>query len=71
MADASWISGLANCGYTSAAIDKLAPVWASRLNPFGLLPTPEDADEFRTVSDARVPDHAPFWIYALWRLPMA
>lgn len=69
VADASWISGLTNCEYTQQQIGELAPVWGHRLNSFGLLATPEDAIAFRQVSDARIPEHAPFWIYALWLLP--
>jgi hypothetical protein len=70
VADASEISGLANCGYTEEEVRDLAPVWANRLNSFGLLTTLEDAVAFRQVCDERVPEHAPFWIYALWRLPV-
>ena len=69
VADAGWISGLADCGYTKEEIDDLGSVWARRLNSFGLLSTLEDAVTFRQVSDQRVPEHAPFWVYALWRLP--
>jgi hypothetical protein len=70
VADAGWISGLSNCGYTDDEIKTLAPVWAPRLNSFGLLASVEDAVAFRQVCDARVTEHAPFWIYALWRLPI-
>ena len=34
VADASWISGLANRGYVSGEIERLARVWPPRLNPF-------------------------------------
>ena len=70
VADAGWISGLSNCGYTADEIHTLAPVWGPRLNSFGLLTNVEDAVAFRQVCDNRVPEHAPFWIYALWRLPV-
>ena len=71
VADASRISGLANCGYTEEEIRDLVPVWADRLNSFGLLTTLEDAVAFRQLCDQRVPEHAPFWIYGLWRLRSA
>lgn len=71
VADAGRISGLADCEYTEEEIRNLSPVWAPRLNESGLLTTLEDAMEFRQVCDKRVPEHAPFWIYALWRLPSA
>lgn len=70
VADVGWISGLANTEYTSEEIRDLAPVWSNRLNSFGLLATLEDAAAFRQVCDARDPGSAPFWIYALWRLPI-
>ena len=69
VATAGWSSGLNSIGYTEEEIRDLAPVWAPRLNSFGLLSTLEDAVAFRQVSDQRVPFHAPFWVYALWRLP--
>jgi hypothetical protein len=70
VADAGRISGLSDCGYTEDEIRDLVPRWAARLNSFGLLDTVEDAIAFREVCDARVPEHVPFWIYALWRLPL-
>jgi hypothetical protein len=70
VAGAGRISGLANCGYTEEEIRDLAPVWVHRLNSFGLLVTVEDAVAFRQVCDERDPGSAPFWIYALWRLPI-
>jgi hypothetical protein len=71
VATAGWISGLANCGYTEDEIAELGPLWAPRLNSVGLLSTLEDAVAFRQISDQRVPEEAPFWIYALWKLPVA
>ena len=70
VADAGRISGLANCGYTEEEIRDLPGVWAKRLNSFGLLTTLDDAVAFRRVCDERVSEHAPFWVYALWRLPV-
>jgi len=70
VADAGRISGLANCGYTDEQARDLRPVWAQALNSFGLLKTMEEAIRFRAVCDRRVCEHAPFWIYALWRLPI-
>jgi hypothetical protein len=70
VADAGYTSGLANCGYTEEDARALRPLWAQALNSFGLLQTVEEAIRFREVSDRRVPEHAPFWIYAIWRLPI-
>jgi hypothetical protein len=69
VADAARCSGLSNCGYTEEEIRDLSPVWAERLNSFGLFSSLDDAVVFRELSDRRVAEHAPFWIYGLWRLP--
>ena len=71
VADASGISGLTNCGYPASEKLHLGRAWASRLNSFGLLKTLEDATEFRKLSDARAPEHAPFWVYGISRLSVA
>jgi hypothetical protein len=68
VADAGRISGLSNCGYTEGEVEAMGPVWADRLNSFGLLSTLEDAVAFRQLCDQRIPEHAPFWVYTLWRL---
>jgi hypothetical protein len=70
VADAGRISGLTNCEYTKEETRDLPPVWASRLNSFGLFAALEDAVTFRQRCDERIPEHAPFWVYALWRLPI-
>jgi hypothetical protein len=69
VADAGRISGLTNCEYTEEEIRDLPPVWASRLNSFGLFSSLDDAIAFRENCDERVAEHAPFWVYALWRIP--
>jgi hypothetical protein len=66
--DASWISGLSNCEYTATERKRLEPIWRHRLNSFGLLSTLDDAAEFRKLSDDRVSEHAPFWIYGISKL---
>jgi len=70
IADAGWISGLVNTEYAEQDIRALAPRWAARLNSFGLVDRLDDAVAFREVCDARMPGQGPFWIYALWRLPL-
>jgi len=47
----------------------LSPVWAPRLNSFGLLSTLEDVLAFRQLTDQRDPED-PFWVFGLWRLPI-
>lgn len=69
VADAGLWSGLSNCGYSEAERAELRPKWQRRINDFGLLKSEENALEFRELSDVRVSEHAPFWVYRLWRLP--
>jgi hypothetical protein len=64
----AWPSGLVNCGYTQEDLLALRPTWDLRLNAFGLFDSIEDAVAYRDITDARVPEHAPFWVYALWQL---
>ncbi len=68
VADAGFWSGLSNCGYTREELQNLRPDWAGRINDSGLLRNEEDAFAFKDISDARVPGHAPFWVYGLYRL---
>jgi hypothetical protein len=70
IADAGWISGLTNCGYTDEDQRALRPAWGSRLNAFGLLKNLDDAIAYRQICDTRVAEHAPFWIYAIWRVSL-
>ena len=69
VADSGFWSGLSTCGYSEAERAELRPKWQGRINDFGLLKSEQDALEFRDLSDARVPEHAPFWVYRLSRLP--
>ncbi len=68
VADAADISALSNCGYAEEEKRKLPSQWARRLNDFGILRRYEDALEFRDLSDNRIAEHAPFWIYGMHRL---
>ena len=68
VADLSGISALSNCEYSREDNERLRPVWEPRLNVFGLLTTLQYAAEFRRLSDSRVPEHSPLWVYGIWRL---
>ncbi|MCC6486944.1 MAG: hypothetical protein IT364_05535, partial [Candidatus Hydrogenedentes bacterium] len=62
------VSGLMNCGYSagdSAAVVEFGPL----LNECHLFDCVEDAQRFRARADERVPEHAPFFVYGLWRIP--
>jgi hypothetical protein len=65
VADASLLSGLMNCGYSQPERRALRPAWAARLNAAGLFDSADDAFAFRAVTDARVPEHAPFFVFAV------
>lgn len=69
VADGTEISGLSNCGY-GEELDASRTAWAPRLNDRGLFRVLEDALAFRKVTDARVPEHAPFTVYGIWILPL-
>jgi hypothetical protein len=68
VADAGHISGLSNCGYKEEEKGRLGKLWGKRLNKYGLLPSLGDATEFREMTNERVPEHAPFWIFGIHRL---
>lgn len=70
VADGTEISGLSNCGY-GAELEVVRAAWAGRLNDRGLFRVVEDAFAFRKVTDARVPEHAPFKVYGIWIVPLS
>jgi hypothetical protein len=60
-------SGLSNCGYEAdAGLASLRAKWTTRVNAHGLFADLSDALAFRTLTDQRVPEHAPFRVYGLW-----
>ena len=67
VADVGFWSGLSNCGYTEEAAT-LRPEWRNRINQYGLLQNHKDAFEFMEISNRRVPEHSPFWVYGLRRV---
>ena len=67
--DFGWISGLSNCGSASGEMQRLSRDWKDRLNEFGLFSSVADAREYCTITDRRVPEHAPFRVFVLHRAP--
>jgi hypothetical protein len=65
VADAGFISGLSNCGYGEDEVTVLRATWASLLNQHHLFTDVKDALAFKLLTDARVPEHAPFFVYGL------
>lgn len=70
-ADQGLTSGLSNCGYDAGEKPEWQRLWAGRLNDHGLLTTIEHAVEFPAACDARVSEHAPFFVYGLFADPEA
>ncbi len=68
IADAGFLSGLSNCGYSSEDRGRLRPQWAKRINEFGLIADRDNAFEFSAIANKRVPEHAPFWVFGLYRV---
>ncbi len=69
VADSGFTSGLSNCGYRPDLddVEGLRRDWAPRLNAGGLFDDLEHAIAFRALSDGRIPEHAPFYVYALYK----
>jgi hypothetical protein len=65
------ISGLSNCGYDQLEVHQLRAEWAHRLNAYGLLESVDLAERFREMTNKRVPEHAPFYVYKLFRVEPA
>jgi hypothetical protein len=70
IADSYQLSGLMNCGYDPNEIADLRLTWKDRLNEHGLFRSPEDAIRFKETVDLRAREHAPFYVYALYRDPL-
>lgn len=68
IADSGLISGLTNCGYEMGEKKRLGVEWSGRLNDYGLLRSLEDALAFKEITNKRVAEHAPFWVFGLTRL---
>jgi len=68
VADDVMTSGLSNCGYSDEEKERLRPVWAPQLNRFHLFDRANLALQFKGITEARVPEHAPFFVFGLYRL---
>jgi hypothetical protein len=68
VSDGTLLSGLSNCGYYPDEIKTLRPQWQSRLNAWHLFDAVEDAFEFRALTETRVDEHAPFFVFGLYMI---
>lgn len=64
------LSGLSNCGFLPEMEDvqSLRDTWANKLNERHLFDVLDYAIEFRELSNKRVAEHAPFFIFGIWSL---
>ncbi|MEX2512673.1 MAG: hypothetical protein WD398_07200 [Cyclobacteriaceae bacterium] len=65
VADDALTSGLMNCGYSDKEEKE---VWASQINEYHLFSSRDAAIKFKTYSDHRVSEHAPFRVYGIYKL---
>lgn len=68
VADFSMISGLTNCGYPPDQLDALRHDWVPYINDDHLFSELEPATRFRDLTNSRIPQHAPFFIFGVYRL---
>ena len=66
VSDHSLLSGLSNCGYLEREKQRFRKQWARHLNRYHLFGEVEPAVEFKEITDRRVPEHAPFFVYGLY-----
>lgn len=65
VADEWMVSGLMNCGYSPQQLHDLER-FSSRLNRYHLFHDPAAALEFARLSEERVREHAPFYVYGIY-----
>lgn len=66
ISDSALLSGLSNCGYNVMEIGPLRRQWAAHLNQNHLFTDAAISLEFRELTDRRVKEHAPFFVYGLY-----
>lgn len=69
VADRSLLSGLSNCGYTEKEWLQYSNSFGRKLNDYHLFESLEVAMDFKELSNPRVMEHAPLYVYGLWRIP--
>jgi hypothetical protein len=65
VSDGFLLSCLTNCGYREDEVEALRARWTSCLNVHHLFTRAADASAFRDMSNARVKEHAPFFVYGI------
>lgn len=67
VSDLGLLSGLSNCGYDASTRRELRERWGRTLNRYHLFADCREAHVFREATDARVPEHAPFFVFGLYQ----
>lgn len=66
VADGSLLSGLSNCGYLPAEVQRLRDAWAPHLNDVGLFSEPGTATRFGEVAKGRDKDTAAYYVFGIY-----
>jgi hypothetical protein len=66
VSDHSLLSGLSNCGYWEEEKPGYKQRWGQHLNEYNLFTEVQPAIEFKEITDRRVSEHAPFFVYGLY-----
>ncbi len=67
VADRYLTGGLSNCGYDQETKKQAEATWGAHINEFGLFSSLDRAAAFRLYSDSRVSEHAPFFVFEIFR----
>jgi hypothetical protein len=64
------LSGLSNCGFLPGDdVQALREKWSDKLSDHHLFERLESAVEFRALSDQRIVEHSPFFVFGIWSIP--
>jgi hypothetical protein len=66
IADIWFVSGLSNCGYEANERQALSDQFGQHLNQHHLFADFSQANQFRLISNRRIPEHAPFYVFGLY-----
>jgi hypothetical protein len=65
ISDRFFLSGLSNCGYGQDR-PALQREWAPCINEHHLVSEIDSANKFKIMTDERVKEHAPFYVFGIW-----
>jgi len=68
ISDMGFLSGLSNCGYKTEERESLMERYVSSLNRYHLFSNLSDATKFRDLTNLRVSEQAPFFVYGLYQI---